>query len=403
MKAKSLLFLATLWTAMVYNSLEEMITRNPPTNISISHGSLGEYTLSWEGNCTCKGNVDYQLDYTYLDSKDNKINTYYVKENHKELDLELHRRLLARVTLTDGKDKTEIISNWTERIFDLSRDSFASVDNLTCIFYGEAFMNCSWDVTENASKDAQFLLSDRERNPSEVYNCTDYLTDGGRNVGCVNHKYYTEEVNEIIICISEVKKKDRLPYCRIVKPALFYKPDSPISVTINSSTDVIKWTLPKFYFSIYCYKFQLNITNWDDRNTKLENVTETHHSISRDHTKRYSVNVRAVVNDKCGESCIWSDWSKPLIIDPDGKDMSLLTIVAVIAVILVVLVLLLVFICIKCELLSKLCQPIPDAEEKFKGLFEDCNGDFQKWINKSLQLTKVEDCPLTTAKEFQEP
>ncbi|XP_078259052.1 interleukin-5 receptor subunit alpha-like [Rhinoraja longicauda] len=281
-------------------------------------------------------------------------------------------------------------------------DLFASVDNLTCIFYGDAFMNCSWDVTENASKDAQFLLSYRERNPSEVYNCTDYL-DGGRNVGCVNHKYYFNKSIEIIICISDVNKKDRLPYCRIVKPSLFYKLNSPISVTINSSTDEVKWTLPKFDFGIICYKFQLNITNWDDRNTKLENVTRTYHSISRDHTKRYSVNVRAVMNDICLESSIWSDWSKPLIIDPDGKDMSFPTIVAVLAVILVALVLLLVFICTKCELLSKLCQPIPDAEEKFKGLFEDCNGDFQKWINKSLQLTKAEDCPLTTAKEFQEP
>ncbi|XP_055492432.1 interleukin-5 receptor subunit alpha-like isoform X2 [Leucoraja erinacea] len=347
MVTKSLLLLAALWTTIVNaETMEETIKRNPPRNISISHGSLGEYTLSWEGNCTCTEGIEYQLEYTYLDSKDNEMEMYYLQENQKVLDLELHRGLQARVRLTYG-DNPGITSNWTERTFDLSGELFASVDNLICIFYGKLYMNCSWDVTEHASEGAQFNLSYRERNPSEVYNCTDYLVDGGRNIGCVNHKYRLGEATETIICISEVNKKDKLPYCRIVKPGSFYKLDSPMNVTINKSTDEVEWTLPKFGLNIICYNFQLNITNLNDRNSKLENVTTTNHFISRDHTKKYSVHVRVVVNDNCLESSIWSDWSKPLIIDPDGRDMSFPTIVAVVAVILVALVLLLVLVCMK--------------------------------------------------------
>ncbi|XP_032879215.1 interleukin-13 receptor subunit alpha-2-like [Amblyraja radiata] len=223
MVTKPLLLLAALWTSIVNaDSMEETIKRNPPRNISITHRSLGEYTFSWEGNCTCTGNIKYQLDYTYLDSKDSKMKTYYVKENKKVLDLEFHRGLQARVRLTCG-DKDNITSNWTERTFNLPGESFASVDNLTCIFYGELYMNCSWDVTEDASDDAQFILSYRERNPSDVYNCADYLEDGGRNIGCVNENIRIEDTDKITICISEVNKKDKLPYCRIVKPTNFCK------------------------------------------------------------------------------------------------------------------------------------------------------------------------------------
>ncbi|XP_032879208.1 interleukin-5 receptor subunit alpha-like isoform X2 [Amblyraja radiata] len=311
MVTKSLLLLAALWTSIVNaDSMEETIKRNPPRNISITHRSLGEYTFSWEGNCTCTGNIKYQLDYTYLDSKDSKMETYFVQKHQKDLDLELHRGLHARVRLKNRK----IASRWTERTFNLPGESFASVDNLICIFYGELYMNCSWDVTEDASEDARFILSYRERNPSDVFNCADYLVDGGRNIGCVNENIRIEDTIKIIICISEVNKEAKLPYCRIVNPFNSYKLDSPINVMIDKSTDEVKWTLPTFDFNTICYTFQLNCTNLNDGNTKLENVTSTNHIITRDHTKEYSLHVRAAVNDKCFESHFWSDWSKSLVI-----------------------------------------------------------------------------------------
>ncbi|XP_055487569.1 uncharacterized protein LOC129694834 [Leucoraja erinacea] len=265
MVTKSLLLLAALWTTIVNaETMEEIIKRNPPRNISISHGSLGEYTVSWEGNCTCTEGMKYELNYSYLDSKDPEMK-YFVKEHQEKRDLELHRGLHARVRLRNGT----ITSNWTERTFNLSGELFASVDNLTCIFYGKLYMNCSWDVTEHASEGAQFNLSYRERNPSPVYNCTDYLVDGGRNIGCVNENIRIEDTIEIIICISEVNKKDKLPYCRIVNPYHFFKLDSPINVMIDKSTDEVKWTLPKFDLNTNCYMFQLNCTNLNDGNTKV--------------------------------------------------------------------------------------------------------------------------------------
>lgn len=229
----------------------------------------------------------------------------------------------------------------------MSGELFASVDNLICIFYGKLYMNCSWDVTEHASEGAQFILAYREQNPSDVYNCADYLVDGGRNIGCVNENIRIEDTIEIIICISETNMDAKLPYCRIVNPFNFFKLDSPINVMIDKSTDEVKWTLPKVDLPTHCYTFQLNCTNLNDGNTLLQNVTSTNHIISRDHTKKYSLHVRATVNDECFESHIWSDWSKPLVIDPDGRDMCFPTIVAVVAVILVALVLLLVLVCIK--------------------------------------------------------
>ncbi|XP_051881487.1 interleukin-5 receptor subunit alpha-like isoform X2 [Pristis pectinata] len=323
MLAKFFLLLAVVWTfevnAAISSFLEEMIKMNPPMNIRISSGSFGEYTVSWDGNCTFQDNVYYQLDYKYLNPSDSKSYSYFVQEYQKKMDLELHRGLFTQVKLGYfGDTDDEISSNWTERTFDLPRDSFASVDNLTCIFYGNTYMNCTWDINENAPENEQYILSYRKEQTSDMYNCTNYRMSGARNTGCVGHKYDIDLSYEIIICISELNNKTKLPYCRKVKPYYFHKLNNPINVRINKSTDEVTWNLPEVNFGPSCYKYQLNITNWNDKeDQKVKNTSVAKYVISRDKTKRYSVQVRALVNDICLESTIWSDWSKPLIIEMD--------------------------------------------------------------------------------------
>ncbi|XP_069748101.1 interleukin-5 receptor subunit alpha-like isoform X2 [Narcine bancroftii] len=317
MAAKSLLFLTAVWTviAEVPSLLEETIKRNPPTNIQISFGSFGEYTLSWDGNCTCEGNIYYQLDYKYLDSNDSKFDSFYLQVHRKKMNLELHRGIFAQVKLLYSEDNNaEISSNWTQGTFNLPRNSFASVYNLTCIFYGNMWMNCTWEIYNDGPEDAQYHLSYRKMHSNNLYNCSNYLVAGGRNIGCVGHKYDLALSYELIVCISEMNNKTKLPHCRRLQPSSFHKLDNPINVKINKSTDVVTWKLPEVNYNPICYKFQLNITNWSNGDQKVENVSATKYVISRDQTKKYSLQVRVLMNDKCLESTIWSDWSKPLII-----------------------------------------------------------------------------------------
>ncbi|XP_072900288.1 interleukin-5 receptor subunit alpha-like isoform X2 [Hemitrygon akajei] len=344
----------------ILSSLREMIKANPPSNIRLSNEGLGSYTLSWDGNITFADHVYYQLSYRYLNARDNKNATHFLQEYQKTMDLELHRGLFTQVKLLYSAEYVdEISSNWTKRTFHRPRDSFASVDNLTCVFYGNTYMNCTWDVYDDATEDAQYILSYRMQDASVIYNCTNYRVDGTRNTGCIGHRYDLQLFSEITMCISELTNKTKLPYCRIFGPYKFHKLGSPINVKINKSTDEVTWNLAKDNLSLICYDVQLKITDWNNGEQKVKNTSDTKYVISRDKTKKYSVQVRVKVNNVCLESFIWSDWSKPLIIAPDASDMSVLAIASVFAVILVVLILLLVFICINCWTGEPMKQLIP--------------------------------------------
>ncbi|XP_062910644.1 interleukin-5 receptor subunit alpha-like isoform X3 [Mobula hypostoma] len=329
-----------------------LVKENPPLNIQLSNEGLGLYTVSWDGNITFEKDVYYQLQYKYLNSSDSKIETYFLQEYQRTMDLELQRGLSTHVKLSYAADSVdEISSNWTNRTFVLPRDSFASVDNLTCVFYGNTYMNCTWDVFDDVSEDAQYTLSYRkEQDTNDIYNCTNYRVDGTRNTGCIGHRYDLDLACQITMCISDLTNKTKLPYCRIFGPYKFQKLGSPINVKINKSTDEVTWNLAEDNLKLICYAFQLKITDLNSRQYKVENTAVTKYVISRDKTKRYSVQVRVTVNNDCLASTIWSDWSKPLIIAPDASDMSVLAIASVFAVILVVLILLLIFICIRIHL-----------------------------------------------------
>uniref|UniRef100_UPI00398E3BE6 interleukin-5 receptor subunit alpha-like isoform X3 n=1 Tax=Pristiophorus japonicus TaxID=55135 RepID=UPI00398E3BE6 len=326
-----------------------------------------------------------------------------VKIHQKELDLEFHRGLFAKVKLLGNDEHNSNIPDyWTEKIFDPPRDLFASINNLSCIFYDNNYMNCTWDINKETPQGAQYFLSYRQTNEDTVTNCTNYHKDGQRNVACYGHKYEIDSIDEVNICVSESSNKTTLPFCRKMHPAGFYKLYTPINVTINENTDEVKWKLPKGNVNSSCYIYEIKITNRSNRGSiqNVENLTGGKYVISRDQKKKYSVQVRGKVVFECYESIFWSDWSKPLIIEPNSTGLSVLTIAILVTVIFVVIVLLLVFICTKCKLLSKICQPVPDPKEKFKDLFEDCNGDFQKWINKNpLLMTKTEDCIPASVKE----
>ncbi|XP_078401218.1 interleukin-5 receptor subunit alpha-like [Cetorhinus maximus] len=400
--APTFLIVATVWVTTVDRaalmSTEEMIKMNPPTDIKITPGRLGEYVVSWSGNCTCTDDVYYHFVHRYLDSKDDE-SPEIIQTHETKLDVEYHRGILVQIQLYQD-NKEEISGNWTKETFRPPRDSFASVDNLTCVFYDDHYMNCTWTINENAPQDAEYILSYRTENVNDTKNCTNYQKVEQRNVACHSHRYEKHLVSKVNICVSESSNKTKLPYCRNIIPAVYYKVYTPINVTINESTDEVKWELPKMNYKASCYVYQINITNWSDRVHEVLNVNSTKYVINRNHEKRYSVQVRGTISSDCYESIFWSEWSKPLNIEPDSMNFTLLIIVTALAVNFVVLVLVPIFVCTRFELWSKVCQPVPDPKEKFKGLFEDYDGDFQKWINKNpLVMTRMEECIPVTVKE----
>ncbi|XP_067841838.1 interleukin-5 receptor subunit alpha-like [Heptranchias perlo] len=266
-------------------------------------------------------------------------------------------------------------------------------DNLSCIFYDNSCMNCTWEINEKAPPDAQYRLFYTLKYSKKIKNCTNYHKNGRRNVTCHVQKFELNPFDKATICVAESSQKLTNPYCKDIVPVICYKSSPPINVKVTESE--VEWEHPGGKHPSNFFFYQIRITDWSNNVKKIENVQLEKWNIGN-RMKSYSVQVRARINNGLHGS-LWSDWSQPVNIEPEQKDLFLLKISIAVAVTFVAMVLLLMFICRRFRLLENLCQPIPDPKQKFKDLFEYHNGDFQKWCNAHYPVAKVpEECiPVT--------
>ncbi|XP_078401227.1 interleukin-13 receptor subunit alpha-1-like [Cetorhinus maximus] len=259
----------------------------------------------------------------------------------------------------------------------------SSITNLSCLFYNYSQMNCTWDLNEHAPADAQYALSYQFIGKNEELTCQ---MTGCCNTTCQFQKDKLNHFDIIEICVAESSQHLTKPCCISISPATYYKASAPIKVEVNETE--VKWDPPRGVHPSEDFFYQVQITDNSNNVKKIEDVTLTKWIIEN-RKKRYSVKVRAKIDNHFSDS-LWSDWSQAVNIEPQPKDYTLLTEIAVV-IIVVALVVLLMFTCRRYKLLENLCQPVPDPERMFKGLYDHHNGDFQEWINAKPLVTKVPD------------
>ncbi|XP_038674952.1 interleukin-5 receptor subunit alpha-like isoform X2 [Scyliorhinus canicula] len=259
----------------------------------------------------------------------------------------------------------------------------SSIANLSCLFFDDTKMNCTWDIDGKAQADAQYILSymvnGKHQSKINKYGCS--------NTACHVQKFELFLFGKIKICV-QLSQSPAEPHCIVIVPITYYKVSPPIQVKINESK--VEWKPPGGIHPFEDFFYQIEITDRSDGVKKIKDVESTKWSIEN-WNKRYSVRVRAKINNYLPDA-IWSDWSQAVNIEPAVfKDWTLPIVITLI--ISGVLVVLFLFICRRYILLENLCQPIPDPKNRFKGLIDNHNGDFQEWINAKQFKTKVpEEC-----------
>ncbi|GCB73999.1 hypothetical protein scyTo_0003083 [Scyliorhinus torazame] len=258
----------------------------------------------------------------------------------------------------------------------------SSIANLSCLFYDNTKMNCTWDIDGKPQADARYILSYmmNGKNRSKINK------SGCSNAACHVQKFELFLFGKIKICV-QLSQSPAKPHCIIILPVTYYKASPPIQVKINESK--VEWEPPGGIHPSEDFFYQIEITDRSDDVKKIKDVESTKWSIEN-WNKRYSVRVRAKINNHISDS-VWSDWCQAVNIDPVFKDWTLPIVITLI--ISGVLVVLFIVICRRYVLLENLCQPIPDPKNRFKGLIDHHNGDFQEWINAKQFMTKVpEEC-----------
>ncbi|XP_078078648.1 interleukin-13 receptor subunit alpha-1-like [Mustelus asterias] len=250
-----------------------------------------------------------------------------------------------------------------------------AIANLSCFFHNTSQMNCTWDIDGQAEPDAQYTLSySNERNHREI--------------GCSSHSCHVQNFELFIfrnvkICLTQSSQNPAKRQCIVILPVTYYKSNPPVKVKVNDTE--VEWEPPEGHHPSPDFYYQVEITDRSNNVKMTEGMKLTKWTIENC-KKRYSVKVRAKVLNHITDS-LWSDWSQAVNIEPK-KDFTLLLVIVPI-ITFGALLLLMMFICTRYKLLENLCQPIPDPEKKFKGLFDNYHGNFEEWIRVKPFVTNL--------------
>uniref|UniRef100_H2ZS78 Type I cytokine receptor cytokine-binding domain-containing protein n=1 Tax=Latimeria chalumnae TaxID=7897 RepID=H2ZS78_LATCH len=254
---------STCWTQ---NS--KLIEILAPVSFSITIVSFGEVHFSWKQN-PAQRILNYSVKHS-LGIKNpitERWQLFKVSKLSSRKLMVLHKGVFARVrTIFEQNNILIAQSNWTEsQVLAQPGDNGTSVNNLSCVIYNNSYLNCTWDVGKEASKDTQYSLYYRQENTTEE--CQQYQKDTwDRNIGCQFSNTTIMSLNPqmLVIYVNGSSKQAAIqPFDQIFDPFEIEKSNPPVKVTIlvNEGLLRVSWKQPHTSYLIesHCFKYQINI------------------------------------------------------------------------------------------------------------------------------------------------
>uniref|UniRef100_UPI00398E575D interleukin-5 receptor subunit alpha-like n=1 Tax=Pristiophorus japonicus TaxID=55135 RepID=UPI00398E575D len=378
--------------------LANLTDLNPPTNLQTIDIQLGELTITWSDNLSedIKNhyNVKYIFDYKYFDSHTWEIDIRLSTPDYTKT-FELHRGVYVRVknVLLNIEDKKKQMkeSNWTVKgIQPPPGDPETLVSNFSCVVYNHSNMNCTWSIGSKAPSDTLYIMYYRQSETTT--RCAQYFMDAQGRHGCHIEQDRIDLEEDVLVCVNGSSNSTMiLPYYTDFDPQIYEKYDPPLNVEILPNLTV-KWDkAPGYAIQDDCFEYQLEVRELAENRIELLSASgKTKFLLGNiNPSKRYSVKVRVKLK-YCKETKFWSDWSNEDFIEPEHT-FNVMQTVFTLAMITVLVILLLMFAFRRYKVLAIIFKPIPDPQKKFKELFEEYNGDFQKWIGYQIPISKADE------------
>ncbi|XP_069748079.1 interleukin-5 receptor subunit alpha-like isoform X2 [Narcine bancroftii] len=263
----------------------------------------------------------------------------------------------------------------------------AKIHNLSCLFYNNNHVNCTWENDETAPSDTQYTLLYRIKEEEISYSThCDKIQPG--KINCMVRNFMLNLYDDVRVCAVESHQhKLNNSKCIDIFPLEYYKCGRPVNIRVNETE--VTWNPPTGKNPSKRFDYQIQIIDLDTNKIRNETLQKTKWEI-KDLSKSYLVQVRARISHSFLEAseAFWSDWTHPIKIEREQKTYTSFKILIITSVTTIVIVLLSMFIYRRYKLREYLCQPIPDPKQKFTGLFENYNGEFQMWMNTHHPDTK---------------
>ncbi|XP_006024485.1 cytokine receptor common subunit gamma isoform X1 [Alligator sinensis] len=258
-----------------------------------------------------------------------------------------------------------------------------------CVVFNDEYMTCMWGDQEDQPA-ANYSLYYWYQHQPAVTECRRYLRHNGINTGCwFSHSEITLfQTFRVHVNASHGSRIQVIPTYDMKLQDLV-KPDPPVNLTLQNMSNhqlQLSWHTP--YPRQQCVEHAVRYKSNKDTDWTVHGVSGQLFSFpSVDEEKKYTFQVRSKINQYCGSTQLWSEWSVPMYWgntmahNSTGEPMPRYWVRTVlIPVVSGMVLLVLVVMLVRMERVWVVFMPqVPNPSKTFDELFNTHKGNFQEW------------------------
>ncbi|EPQ16203.1 Interleukin-13 receptor subunit alpha-2 [Myotis brandtii] len=222
---------------------------------------------------------------------------------------------------TDMRDDDDLFNIYgeIEQSFALSeafgvRNLETKIQDMNCIYYNWQYLLCSWKLGMDVSFDTNYYLFYWYEGLDHALQCSDYIEDNGKNIGCRFSYLEEPDYKDFYICVNGSSKS------QLIRPSYFIfqlqnivKPLPPdyLNIVVKKSEDInLEWNIPEGPIPANCFIYEIKFT--EDNTTWMATTFENQMYVTRtsNDSQEICFLVRSKMNVYCTDDGIWSEWSE---------------------------------------------------------------------------------------------
>lgn len=213
--------IGSLYAILIYTAFSSILSSNaeikvnPPHNFEIRDpGYLGYLSLQWQPSLSLENfqecTVEYELKYRNIDNKNWKTvitkNLYYRDEwfdLNKAVEAKIHTFLQGQCA-----NGSIVQSPWSEATYSTSPqvNLETKIQDMDCIYNNWQNLLCSWKLGMGVLLDSNYNLFYWYEGLDHALECTDYIKENGKNIGCKFPRLDSADYKDFYICVNGSSK-----------------------------------------------------------------------------------------------------------------------------------------------------------------------------------------------------
>ncbi|XP_035627604.2 cytokine receptor common subunit gamma-like [Oncorhynchus keta] len=201
----------------------------------------------------------------------------------------------------------KMVGSWLFLLISLQGYEAPSTHNVNCLIINLDYVNCIW--SEQRIPEVNFTFFSSRFIKGKMEECTTYLQEESYAVGC--RLSYDKSDRFRTLTTKLVHQNNSYVQDHNLKSMVKLYPPVNLSVEMNKDPELnLYWNNSKNTLCIESeVRYRINGDKWKTSTPSKEQKYAVAFPLK---SSRYEFQVRARVNNMCGESKFWSEWSQPI-------------------------------------------------------------------------------------------